>query len=92
MHFVKGLLNDLRLNAGQKQLGFANPFIYETAAKDSSAFSDVTEGYNRGCAGAVTKGFPAAKGWDAGSGYGSPDYAKLSTYALQAGKKTMKYV
>ena len=40
---IFGLLNDVRLNAGQKQLGFLNPFIYETAAKDSSAFSDVTE-------------------------------------------------
>ena len=33
------------------------------------------------------EGFLAATGWDAASGYGSPDYAKLSTYALDFGKK-----
>jgi len=89
---IFGLLNDLRLQNGMKQMGFLNPFIYETGGKDPTAFSDVTEGYNRGCAGSLNKGFPAEKGWDAGSGFGSPDYAKLKTYVIQTGEKTKQYV
>ena len=91
---IFGLLNDLRLNAGQQPFGFLNPFIYQTVANDSSVFNDVTQGYNRGCINGsnyVTKAFPATIGWDAGSGYGSPNYAKLKTYALNTGKKTIKY-
>ena len=68
--------------------------LYETAAKDSSAFSDVTIGYNVGCPNSTSfnRSFPAAPGWDAASGYGSPDYEKLKTYVLDAGQKTKKYV
>ena len=89
---IFGLLNDLRLQNNMKQLGFLNPFIYQTAAKDSSAFSDVIEGYNRGCTIGVSKGFPAEPKWDAASGWGSPDYTKLATHVTQTGKKTRKYV
>lgn len=37
------LLNEARLNAGKKQMGFLNPFLYANA----DAFTDVTEGFNR---------------------------------------------
>ena len=84
---IFGLSNDLWINNGQKQLGFLNPFIYETATKDSTAFSDVTVGYNKGCSGFPTKGLPASTGWNAASRYGSPDYQKLKTYVLDAGQK-----
>ena len=42
-------------------------------------FNDVTKGDNPGC---NTRGFPATKGWDPVTGFGSPDYAKLVKAAL----------
>merc|ERR1712176_1565755 len=68
---VIGLLNDVRLQAGKPPLGFLNPFIYQNAA----AFNDCTSGKNNAGSGA---GFTAIKGWDAASGVGTPDYAKLA--------------
>jgi tripeptidyl-peptidase-1 len=47
-------------------VGFLNPWIYSTA---SNAFTDITNGSSIGC---NTTGFPAAKGWDAVSGFGTP--------------------
>ena len=70
----------------KKNIFFLNPFIYETAANDSSVFNDFIDGYNRQCS------FPATKVWDAVSRYESPNYAKSKAYALNAGKKTTKYV
>ena len=70
---VFGLLNDLRASANKSPLGFLNPFIYQNAA----SFNDITSGSNNGC-GFSTPGYPAAKGWDAATGLGSPDYSKLS--------------
>eukprot|EP00761_Pharyngomonas_kirbyi_P011683 gb/GECH01011709.1/.p1 GENE.gb/GECH01011709.1/~~gb/GECH01011709.1/.p1 ORF type:complete len:583 (+),score=146.86 gb/GECH01011709.1/:1-1749(+) len=72
---VVSLLNDIRLNAGKSPLGFLNPFIYKMAPKYPHAFTDITEGSNPGCG---TDGFPAAKGWDPSSGWGSPNYEVLS--------------
>ena len=66
-----GLLNEARLAKGGKPLGFLNPFIYQNA----DAFNDVTTGKNNGCG--STGGFPAAKGWDAATGVGTPNYQKL---------------
>eukprot|EP01084_Bolivina_argentea_P295414 508593_1 len=74
---IFSLLNDLRLQKNMAPLGFLNPFIYETAAKDATAFNDIIAGQNTGCGG---EGFPAVKAWDAVTGYGTPDYAKLATY------------
>ena len=55
---VVALLNDQRLNAGKKPLGFLNPLLYSSAA---AAFNDITSGNNPGC---NTTGFPALTGWD----------------------------
>lgn len=69
-------LNELRLAKGASPLGFLNPWIYGTA---SAAFNDVTVGRNCGdpvCAGDA--GFPAVAGWDAATGWGTPDFQKLS--------------
>ena len=55
---VVALLNDQRLNAGKKPLGFLNPLLYSSAA---GAFNDITSGNNPGC---NTTGFPALTGWD----------------------------
>jgi len=67
---VFGLLNDHRLSNNKSPLGFLNPFIYQNAA----AFNDVTSGKNNAGLG---NGFTAVKGWDAATGNGTPDYAKL---------------
>ncbi|KAI0654546.1 subtilisin-like protein [Cubamyces menziesii] len=68
---VVALLNDQLLNAGQKQLGFLNPLLY---SKGVAALNDITSGSNPGCG---TQGFPAAAGWDAVTGLGTPDFQKL---------------
>jgi tripeptidyl-peptidase-1 len=66
-------LNGLRLAAGKPPLGFLNPFIYQNAA----SFNDITTGSNEGC-GFASAGWPAAAGWDAVTGVGTPNYAKLA--------------
>jgi len=72
---VIGLLNDLRLQAGKSSLGFLNPLIYQSAPQTANLFNDVVQGENMGCG---NGGFPAKKGWDAATGWGSPNYALLS--------------
>ncbi|TKX20249.1 tripeptidyl-peptidase-like protein 4 [Elsinoe australis] len=69
------LLNDKRLRAGKPVLGFLNPLLY----KNEGMFRDVTEGESDGCevGSEVEVGFGASKGWDAASGLGEPDFAKL---------------
>ncbi len=69
------LLNDARLGAGKKALGFLNTLFYTNAA----AFTDVTTGSNPGCG---TQGFPAAKGWDPVTGLGSPNFGALYTLVM----------
>jgi subtilase family serine protease len=52
-------------------LGFINPALYRlsnNAAKYAADFYDVTRGNN---------GYDASKGWDAVTGLGTPDAAKL---------------
>ena len=70
---VFALLNDLRLQKGKPVLGFLNPFIY----KNAKAFNDITTGSSEGC-GFSGGGWPAAKGWDAVTGVGTPNYEKLA--------------
>jgi tripeptidyl-peptidase-1 len=70
---IFGLLNDERYSAGKSPMGFLNPFIYQNA----DAFNDITKGANGGCN--LNPGFPAAKGWDAATGNGTPNYAALKT-------------
>eukprot|EP00037_Helgoeca_nana_P031921 m.411251 g.411251 ORF g.411251 m.411251 type:complete len:612 (-) comp28606_c0_seq1:105-1940(-) len=67
------LLNDLRLNAGKKTLGWANPFFYQ----NPDMFNDITEGSNEAGPGCGPMGFEATKGWDPVTGLGSPNYAKM---------------
>jgi len=69
---IFSLLNDLRLQNGKSTLGFLNPLIYENAA----AFNDITSGSSDGCG--FSGGWPAKKGWDAVTGVGTPNYAKLA--------------
>lgn len=67
---------ELRLAKGGKVLGFLNPWIYKVGAP---AFNDVTLGRN--CGNVICgkdAGFPAIKGWDPATGFGTPDFAALS--------------
>ncbi|KAE8419834.1 peptidase S8/S53 domain-containing protein [Aspergillus pseudocaelatus] len=63
-------INEERLAAGKKTVGFVNPVLYA----NPEVFFDVTKGSNQGCG---TDGFPAAKGWDPVTGLGTPNYPKL---------------
>jgi tripeptidyl-peptidase-1 len=65
-------LNGLRLAKGNAPLGFLNPFIYQ----NGGAFNDVTQGKITG--NAKGNGFTAIKGWDAATGFGTPNYAALA--------------
>ena len=68
------MLNDVRLNAGKKPLGFLNPLLYKTL--HGRGFLDVMNGTNSwgidDC-----PGFKANVGWDPASGWGSPDFGIL---------------
>ncbi|KAH6999723.1 peptidase S8/S53 domain-containing protein [Ilyonectria destructans] len=63
-------INDERLLAGKKPIGFLNQILYS----HPEVFTDITDGHNPGCG---TQGFQAAKGWDPVSGLGSPKFTKL---------------
>ncbi|KAJ7482405.1 subtilisin-like protein [Mycena galericulata] len=56
---------------GLPSLGFLNPLLYSKAV---SGLNDITTGNNPGCG---TEGFNATKGWDAVTGLGTPNFAKL---------------
>ncbi|OCH92966.1 tripeptidyl peptidase A [Obba rivulosa] len=68
------LLNDARLSKGLPPLGFLNPLIYAIGAEEPSAFNDITVGNNPGCG---TPGFNSSEGWDAVTGFGTPNFGKL---------------
>lgn len=68
-------LNDMRMMAGKKPLGFLNPWLYQNGYK---GLNDVMKGYNPGC---DTSGFPASKEWDPNTGLGTPDFEKLMPLA-----------
>ncbi|KAH8065117.1 C2 domain-containing protein [Aureococcus anophagefferens] len=71
-------VNNNRLKAGKKSMGWLNPFLYKTG---EAAFHDVTTGKTSG---GFTGGFPAAPGWDAATGFGTVDFKKLNAAALAA--------
>lgn len=68
---IFALVNDALIAKGRPPMGFLNPWLYE---KGFEAFTDVTNGSALGCGGA---GFPALKGWDAVTGFGTPYFPKL---------------
>jgi tripeptidyl-peptidase-1 len=71
MSAILALVNDALLSSGRPVLGFLNPWLYKTGYK---GFTDVTLGSAVGC---DTLGFPAVKGWDAVTGFGTPNFPKL---------------
>lgn len=70
---ILGLINDKRLTEGKPTLGFINPALYKGAGE--KGLKDITVGSNNGC---ETDGFPATEGWDAATGFGTPNFKKLS--------------
>ncbi|KAF4541636.1 Peptidase S8/S53 subtilisin/kexin/sedolisin [Lasiodiplodia theobromae] len=73
---ILGLVNDARLNgtngtSPRPALGFLNPWLYSRGWR---VYTDVTRGRAVGCG---TDGFPATEGWDAVTGFGTPDFRKL---------------
>ncbi|MCJ1328981.1 hypothetical protein MMC10_005658 [Thelotrema lepadinum] len=90
---VVGLLNDARLRAGQKQLGFLNPLLYSSLYK---GLTDITGGQAVGCNGVngqtgqpvpgagIVPGaaWNATTGWDPATGLGVPDFQALKTLVL----------
>jgi len=63
-------INEERIAAGKKPVGFVNPTLYA----NPGAFNDITSGNNSGCG---TAGFSAVKGWDPVTGLGTPNYPSL---------------
>ncbi|KAF2164325.1 hypothetical protein M409DRAFT_67866 [Zasmidium cellare ATCC 36951] len=63
-------INDERIKAGKKTIGFVNPTLY----KNPQVLHDITVGTNPGC---NTTGFTASKGWDPVTGLGTPNYPAM---------------
>eukprot|EP01041_Mallomonas_annulata_P004838 gene4838-9642_t len=82
---IISLLNDKRLSQGMPPLGFANPFLYWAYKKDSTAFTDITNGdnacgsYHQSC---CDYGYSTAPGWDALTGLGSPNFTALAVLVM----------
>jgi len=74
-------INDKLIKNGYNSLGWLNPFIYATGESTAAAYNDVTTGNTNGGHGT---GFPAAPGWDAATGFGTPNYPSLVEAALAA--------
>ncbi|CEJ86547.1 hypothetical protein VHEMI04137 [[Torrubiella] hemipterigena] len=69
---IIALLNDYRVANGKAPLGFLNPFLYKNSVR---GIRDIRQGNNVDCHGKPA--FPAKYGWDASTGLGVPDFAKL---------------
>jgi len=70
-------LNAVRAESRMSPMGFLNPFIY----KNPDAFNDVSAGKNNANG---PEGFTAIKGWDAATGFGTPNFPKLKDAAMKA--------
>jgi len=78
---IISLLNEECLSAsgGSKTLGFVNPLLYQNA----DAFNDITKGSN--AIGQNSKsGWKCTEGWDAVTGLGTPQFAKLQDVVRKA--------
>ncbi|TFB02665.1 Tripeptidyl-peptidase sed2 [Trichoderma ghanense] len=67
------LINDARMRAGKKSLGFLNQHLY--SSKVRAVLQDITAGQSASCIFNETDipgGWPAAEGWDAITGLGVP--------------------
>ncbi|KAH0161506.1 subtilisin-like protein, partial [Aureobasidium melanogenum] len=72
---IIALVNDALIAGGKPTLGFLNPWLYKKAYR---AFTDITSGSAVGCSEIGDgKGFPAVKGWDPVSGFGTPKFRDI---------------
>lgn len=75
---IASLLNDMRLNLGLSPLGFMNPLIYQVGNEIPTAFFDIVMGTNN-CPENLDQcceyGLPTVVGWDATTGFGTPNFA-----------------
>lgn len=76
---IVSLLNDARLQVGKSPLGFLNPFIYLIAGPHKGAFQDIQEGQNSY---SCCTGFEAIVGFDANTGFGTPNVGVLRQLVL----------
>ncbi|WYZ39383.1 hypothetical protein EsH8_III_001297 [Colletotrichum jinshuiense] len=67
---IVNMINEKRIEAGKKPVGFINPTLYA----HPEILNDVTNGDNPGCG---TKGFSAVEGWDPVTGMGTPNYPEM---------------
>ncbi|KAI0433440.1 peptidase S8/S53 domain-containing protein [Xylaria sp. FL1042] len=65
------LINSERMHAGKGPVGFINPVLYS----NPDILNDVLTGANQGCG--IDPAFRAARGWDAVTGLGTPDYEQM---------------
>jgi len=83
---VSGLfarLNSARAEKGMPNMGFLNPWIYQ----NPQAWNDVTQGSVTGAS--SVKGFSALDGWDAATGFGTPNFVEMLKAALAAGEQVV---
>ncbi len=73
---IVSLVNDARIAADKSPLGFLNPWLYRTGHR---GLTDIVSGTAVGCG---VDGFPALKGWDAVTGFGTPVFPKLVDLAM----------
>ena len=76
-----GLLNEARIQAGKKPMGFLNPWLYQ----HPECFTDIVKGDNRIGRGTfdLKYGYNATKGWDPVTGLGTPRFGMLLAAALE---------
>lgn len=74
------LINDARMGAGKKPLGFLNPTLYQAPA---NAFTVINEGNNCCTIGYCCEyGYGNNNGYSAVNGLGTPDFPNLLSYYL----------
>lgn len=71
------LLNEYRIQNNQSPLGFLNPLIYEMA-QAGKGWWDITLGDNHPTK--ACEGYSCTKGWDAVTGWGTPNFAEILEY------------
>jgi tripeptidyl-peptidase-1 len=76
-------LNAARSEKGMPNMGFLNPWIYQ----NPSVWNDVKEGSITGAT--KIQGFAALEGWDAATGFGTPNFAEMLKAALAAGEQVI---
>ncbi|KAL9108225.1 MAG: hypothetical protein Q9227_006963 [Pyrenula ochraceoflavens] len=72
------LVNDARIAANKKPLGWLNPWLYTQGGGE--AFTDITCGSAIGCG---VAGFPAKEGWDPVTGFGTPGDPLTGIFLLE---------